>query len=101
MLVAKGQVKITLDLHSGKKLHLSTLGQGQFFGEMSFVDGRHHSADAVAMEDTTIIRISRENFRELSNNDPLMEASILRSITLALADRLRHSNSELLEAKEQ
>jgi SulP family sulfate permease len=101
MLVAKGQIKITLNLHSGKKLHLSTLGQGQFFGEMSFVDGRPHSADAVATEDTTIIRISRECFMKLSKNDPLLEASIFRSISLALADRLRHSNTELLEAKEQ
>ena len=101
MLIAKGQVKITLDLHSGKKLHLSTMGQGQFFGEMSFVDGRPHSADAVAAEESTIIRISRESFKELAKNDPLMEASILRSITLALAHRLRHSNAELLEAKEQ
>ena len=101
MLVAKGQVKITLDLHSGKKLHLSTLGQGQFFGEMSFVDGRPHSADAMAMEDTTIVCISRESFKGISKSDPLMEASILRSIALALADRLRHSNAELLEAKEQ
>ena len=101
MLIAKGQVKITLSLHSGKKLHLSTMGQGQFFGEMSFVDGRPHSADAIAIEDTTIICISRERFRELCQNDPLMEASVLRSIVLALADRLRHSNSELLEAKEQ
>jgi SulP family sulfate permease len=101
MLIAKGQVKITLQLHSGKKLHLSTMGQGQFFGEMSFVDGRPHSADAIAIEDTTIICISRERFRELCQDDPLMEASVLRSIALALADRLRHSNSELLEAKEQ
>ena len=101
MLVAKGQIKITLNLHSGKKLHLSTLGQGQFFGEMSFVDGRPHSADAMAMEDTTIVRISRESFKGISKSDPLMEASILRSIALALADRLRHSNAELLEAKEQ
>jgi SulP family sulfate permease len=101
MLISKGQVKITLDLHSGNKLHLSTMGQGQFFAEMSFIDGRPHSADAVAMEDCTIIRISRESFKELVRNDPLMEASILRSITLALADRLRHSNVELLEAKEQ
>ncbi len=101
MLVAMGQVKITLDFHSGKKLHLSTLGQGQFFGEMSFVDGRPHSADATAMEDTIIIGISRACFKRLSNDDPLMEASILRSIALALSDRLRHLNKELLEAKEQ
>jgi len=101
MLISKGQVKITLDLHSGNKLHLSTMGQGQFFAEMSFIDGRPHSADAVAMEDCTIIRISREGFKELVRNDPIMEASVLRIITLALADRLRHSNAELLEAKEQ
>jgi SulP family sulfate permease len=101
MLISKGQVKITLDLHSGNKLHLSTMGQGQFFAEMSFIDGRPHSADAVAMEDCTIIRISRESFKELVSNDPVMEASILRSITLALADRLRHSNAELLESKDQ
>lgn len=99
-LIAKGQVKINLDLTSGKKLHLSTMGQGQFFGEMSFLDSRLHSANVIATEDTTIIRISHDFFSRFNKNNETMEMSIYRIIALTLADRLRHSNLELLESKQ-
>ncbi|MFN4152632.1 MAG: SLC26A/SulP transporter family protein, partial [Candidatus Sericytochromatia bacterium] len=50
--IRKGAVKIVLPLSNNQSHHLSTFGKGNFFGEMSFLDGVSRSADAIAEVDT-------------------------------------------------
>jgi len=44
MLISRGEVKVSLKTSTGSAIHLATLSRGQFFGEMSFLDGRAPSA---------------------------------------------------------
>src|SRR5437868_4858054 len=39
-LIAQGRVKVALFGENGRELTLSTLGPGEFFGEMSLIDSR-------------------------------------------------------------
>jgi len=51
-LIRKGEVRIVLPISEAQQYHISTFGQGNFFGEMAFLDGAVRSADAVAQSDT-------------------------------------------------
>jgi SulP family sulfate permease len=98
MLIARGEVKVSLPTVSGKTIHLTTFSRGQFFGEMSFLDGRNHSADVYASRDTELIAIDRRAFARIASGDALMSISVMRAVALAIADRLRHANAELRQA---
>lgn len=100
MLIAKGEVKVSLPTASGKTIHLTTFSRGQFFGEMSFLDGRNHSADVYASRDTELIAIDRRAFARIASGDALMSISVMRAVALAIADRLRHANAELREMRQ-
>jgi SulP family sulfate permease len=100
LLISRGQIKLTLPVKGGQYVHLLTLGKGQFFGEMSFLDGHAHSADAYAVDDTDLIIIDRESLAHTIGQDQRMMLILFKKISLALADRLRHSNAELHELRE-
>ncbi len=100
LLIARGQIKLTLPVKGGQHVHLLTLGKGQFFGEMSFLDGHAHSADAYAIEDTELMNIDRESLAHAIGQDQRMMLIIFKKISLAIAERLRHSNAELHDLRE-
>jgi CRP-like cAMP-binding protein len=100
MLISRGEVKVSLPLANGKTIHLTTFSRGQFFGEMSFLDGRAHSADVYATRETELIAIDRKAFATVAAGDPVMSISVMRSVALAIADRLRHANAELREMRQ-
>jgi SulP family sulfate permease len=100
MLISRGEIKVSLPTNEGKTLHLATFSRGQFFGEMSFLDGRPHSADVHATRETELIAIHRKDFAQIAASDPVMSISVMRAVALAIADRLRHANAELREMRE-
>jgi len=100
MLISRGEVKVSLPSASGKTIHLTTFSRGQFIGEMSFLDGRAHSADVFATRETEVIAIDRKAFAAAAAGDPVMSISVMRAVALAIADRLRHANAELREMRQ-
>jgi len=100
MLISRGEVKVSLPVANGKTIHLATFSRGQFFGEMSFLDGRAHSADVQATRETELIAIDRRAFAQVAVGDPVMSISVMRAVALAIADRLRHANAELREMRQ-
>ena len=100
MLISRGEVKVSLPVADGKTIHLATFSRGQFFGEMSFLDGRAHSADVQATRETELIAIDRRAFAKVAVGDPVMSISVMRAVALAIADRLRHANAELREMRQ-
>ena len=100
MLIARGAVRIDLPLSDGRKTHLATFGQGQFFGEMSFLDHHPHSVDVEAAADTELLILPRPDFDSLARQDPQMSMHVFSSLARAMADRLRHTNHELRALQE-
>ena len=94
-LIAQGQVKISLRLANGQTHHVTTLGRGQIFGEMSFLDDARYSADGHASEHTELIVIEKQQFMQTVEQHPAIFATMLQRIGLGLAARLRHTNDEL------
>lgn len=61
-VILKGRVKIFLMAEDGREVILSTLKPGDFFGEMSLLDGKPRSASALAIESTEVLVLRRDNF---------------------------------------
>ena len=76
----------------GEEMIVTIFAKGDFFGEMSLLDGMPRSADAVAVEPSTLLLLNRIDFIEfLRQHD-----SAMSMILASLSARLRKTD-DLLE----
>ena len=100
-IVRKGRVHILLPLAGGNRHHLATFCRGDFFGEMSFLDGGLRSADAEAAAETELFALSRSAFDELVKHDAILGAGVFESLARGIAQRLRVTDMELRSVEER
>jgi CRP/FNR family transcriptional regulator, cyclic AMP receptor protein len=62
-----------------------TIGPGDFFGELSLLDGQPRSATVEAQEDVVLARIGRKDFLKLVETEPTVSLALLKT----MAGRLR------------
>src|SRR5581483_6626957 len=55
MAVLRGRVRISSVSGDGKEVTLNVINPGEIFGEIALLDGEPRSADATAIEDTTLL----------------------------------------------
>ncbi len=65
---------------------VSTMGPGDYFGEMSLIDGKPRSASVVAKGDLRTLAIPAWNFDRLLDENPEM----MRALLVTLSERIRH-----------
>ena len=93
-LIESGRVRISIHDHDEQELTLAELAQGDFFGEMSIIDGRQRSADAHVIEDARLAVLSRDAFLSFVRTNPDVALEMLSALT----DRLRRTD-ELLRSR--
>ena len=59
--VIHGSVKVTRLSKEGREVILAILNEGEFFGEMSLLDGDSRSANVIALEDTKVFTLNSTN----------------------------------------
>ncbi len=94
-LIRRGVVQILLPLKSGKQHHIATFNQGDYFGEMAFLDHNTRSAHAQAKTDCALYVLSRQEFNAQIQHNPLLGMRIFAGIATAISLRLRQTDSEL------
>ena len=93
-VVDEGAVRIERDRGKAKTV-LAVLGPGQFFGEMSFIDGAPTSARVVANAPTKLRMIDMITLDNLTTVDPTFGARLYRSLAAILVERLRVTSTDL------
>ncbi|HEY8228654.1 MAG TPA: DUF1003 domain-containing protein [Pyrinomonadaceae bacterium] len=93
-LIQSGRVQITIRDEDKNEVVLAELAQGDFFGEMSIIDGRQRSADASVVEDASLAVLSRDAFLSFVRANPDVALKMLS----ALSERLRRTD-ELLRSR--
>jgi hypothetical protein len=63
-IIKEGSVKVTR-LKNNSEITISTLEKGSFFGELSLIDNLPRSASIIALEETSLFRLSRHDFTRL------------------------------------
>lgn len=90
-VIVQGKVKIVRTDDEGREVILSILGENDFFGEMSILDGLSRSASVVAITKTELFMIHRRDFLKLMQDVPSVAISLLKEMTL----RLRKADSQI------
>ncbi|HAV24508.1 MAG: Crp/Fnr family transcriptional regulator [Ignavibacteria bacterium GWA2_55_11] len=90
-VIVAGKVKVVRMDEDGKEVILSMFGPGEFFGEMSLLDGMARSASVVATVKAELFMIHRRDFLELLHEYPSVAIALLAE----LAMRLRKADMQI------
>ena len=90
-LIEQGKVRISITDADGHAATLAELGTGDFFGEMSMLDGRGRSADAIVVDHARLAKLTRDGFFSFVQNDPPAAIELLT----AMSHRLRRTDTLL------
>jgi CRP/FNR family transcriptional regulator, cyclic AMP receptor protein len=93
MAVLRGRVRISSVSGEGKEVTLNVINPGEIFGEIALLDGEPRSADANAIEDTTLLIVERRHFLPFLRQS---EGLFLRLLAV-LCSRLRRTSTALEE----
>ena len=90
-VIGEGSVKITRLSDEGREVILAMLGESDFFGEMSLLDGAGRSANVVALESSEVLTLARNDFLEILQEYPKISISLLEELT----QRIRKSDQQI------
>jgi CRP/FNR family transcriptional regulator, cyclic AMP receptor protein len=93
-LIIAGQVKIVLPAEGGDEVLLGVLDGGEWFGELSIIDGHPRSATIVATEPTETLMVHRDDFIRAVHAHPNVALDLLQ----VLARRLRETDQIVQDA---
>lgn len=90
-IIQTGTVKIHVEQADGSDVILAILGPGEVVGEMGPIEEQTRSASVITLEPTTVLWLSRSDFRECLLNLPTMSYNLVR----ILSRRLRIANAHI------
>jgi CRP-like cAMP-binding protein len=78
-VVAEGRVRVIRDGDT-----VAELGPGEFFGELSVIDGAPRNAQVVAVEPTRCLGIASWDFEAILTEQPRVALAVLRAVVARL-----------------
>jgi len=90
-IVEEGRVKLAIGSPEGNEVILDLLEPGDFFGELAVLDGEPRSADAVAIETSSLSSLQRVDFLRFLVERPQVAARLL----VTMSHRLRRTTTQL------
>jgi len=96
-VVLEGRVIISKFIPGAGEEALAILERGDFFGEMSLIDGEPRSADARAYGgQLTVLALDQETVREVLAMDPHAALEFLQLLCRLIANRLREIDEKVI-----
>jgi CRP/FNR family transcriptional regulator, cyclic AMP receptor protein len=83
-VIISGKVKVVRTDEEGREVILSMFGPGEFFGEMSLLDGLARSASVVAVSKSELFMIHRRDFLESLHQFPAIGIALLAEMAMRL-----------------
>lgn len=87
-IIERGSIRIYVPSPQGTDLTLAVLGPGDFFGDLSLLDGHPRSASAAALADVSVLVLERADFIDLLRSRPDAAMAVLGVV----ARRLRETD---------
>ncbi len=95
-LIVSGSIQLRKNVLSEYPQIVATVGPGDIVGEMALFDNRPRLAEALAVEQTEVFVIEREDFQErLAGMNPVM-----RRILQIMVGRVRKMTDEFMQRKQ-
>lgn len=96
--ILKGRFEVSKKSPDGrKKVVLATLVEGEFFGEIEFLDSAPAHATLTALEESRVGLIEYRHFMEIKNTNPQSFILIVLNMAKCLGNRLRQKGDELVQ----
>ena len=83
-VVRSGRVKVVLLAEDGREVILGLLSVGEHFGELSLIDDQPRSAHVIAMEESSILVLRRDDFRRRVEANPVVAWALLQELSRRL-----------------
>lgn len=90
-IVNEGRVKLVKHSDTGKDVILQIFVPGDMFGEVSLFDRKPYGASAQAMEDSTVLKLSRKDFLLFFGRHPFVATELI----MELGRQLREAHSTI------
>lgn len=90
-IVTEGKVKITKLSQDGKEIILELIHPTDFFGGLAVIRGFPYPANAIAMEDTKLLKISRSSLMRILDRFP----NLMYCMAQQVGDRMKESHETL------
>src|SRR5439155_334352 len=89
--IVSGSVKVFRVTEEGEEITLAVLGQGEVVGELALLDDQRRSASVLALSQTKVYKLTRDDFSKILSIYPRAALSLLKT----LAHRVRSINEHL------
>lgn len=89
-VVVEGLIRVWINDAEGRELTVALMEQGDPLGEIALLDGMPRSANASAIEPTTMLTLQRADFLTILDTEP----SLARHLVELLCERLRRSTGD-------
>lgn len=96
-IIIGGSVRISKMIKDAEKQTFAILKGGNFFGELSLLDGRAHSATVEAVEESEILIINKNDFDKLLETDPQGGFKVMKKIIIEISSLLRQMNDKFTD----
>lgn len=80
-VVKSGRVKIFVSDEDGKELTLNVMEKGDYFGELSLMDGKPRSTSAITQEPTELFAIRKVDFEQVLKSNPDIALNIIKGLS--------------------
>ncbi len=94
-VVISGGIRLSKMLSEGEEKTLTTMGAGDFFGEMALIEDGPRSVSAIAVQDSHVLVIKRSQFEKLMEESPKVAVKIVIGIYRTLSDRVRSLSPQI------
>ncbi len=93
-LIKSGEVEVYIEKYGVKKV-LSTLTEGDFFGEIALLTGQKRTANVIAKTDVEVLELTKKDIDEIMKHHPVL-LDVLKN---AIQERSADTFQKLMELK--
>ena len=98
--IDSGKVRITRMTKDGNNQILAVLKKNSFFGELSLLDGRSHSASVEVLQKTKLFVIRKADMDKFLQKNPKIAYKIVRDLAIEISMILRSMNDKFMNMVE-
>lgn len=95
-VIQSGRVRVFRETDDHIQTQLTELGSGTYFGEVALVTGQPRTASVETMEESTLIKVSKEEFDRLLDHNPRLARHIINQLATWLVTGDRRLEKEVV-----
>jgi SulP family sulfate permease len=98
--VRRGTVRLVAPIEANRTKPVASFGRGDFFGGLAFMDNQARPHDAIALTDTAVYVLTRDQFAQLALVHRKLAFNLANSMARTFAMRLRRAERKIAMLQE-